>query len=75
MLMVPFILKMAQLLLVVFYGMNIESELLVFSRSIGKYSVLLTKLWMIHDLLHHLWNFGYLKVMVELDNLEVVKII
>ncbi|KAL4278971.1 hypothetical protein GQ457_03G013830 [Hibiscus cannabinus] len=46
-----------------------------FSRSLGSWSVLNLELWALHDSLNHAWRLGYRQFKVEVDNLEVSKIV
>ncbi|KAL4318457.1 hypothetical protein GQ457_18G015190 [Hibiscus cannabinus] len=49
--------------------------LLGFSRFLGRCDSLLAELWAIHDGLLHAWDSGYVRVELESDCLEVVRII
>ncbi|KAK9009451.1 hypothetical protein V6N11_035983 [Hibiscus sabdariffa] len=61
--MMSFILKMNQLLLMVFYKMSMKSRFLVLLGVLG-----------IHNVLHLLWKLGYRKAMVKSSCHEAVRI-
>ncbi|KAK9016208.1 hypothetical protein V6N11_007288 [Hibiscus sabdariffa] len=46
-----------------------------FARFVGRCNALLAELWAIHDGLLHTWELGYLRVELELDCLEAVRIV
>ncbi|KAL4308369.1 hypothetical protein GQ457_01G026590 [Hibiscus cannabinus] len=46
-----------------------------FTRPVGHCSVLLVELWVLHDMLARAWSFGFRRVIIETDFLEVIRIL
>ncbi|KAK8993536.1 hypothetical protein V6N11_033631 [Hibiscus sabdariffa] len=46
-----------------------------FTRPVGRCSVLLAELWALHDMLARAWSFGFRRVVIETDCLEVIWIL
>ncbi|KAK8563605.1 hypothetical protein V6N12_035750 [Hibiscus sabdariffa] len=44
-----------------------------FTRPVGRCSILVVELWALHDMLARAWSFGFRRIVVETDKLEVVE--
>ncbi|KAK8546571.1 hypothetical protein V6N12_027348 [Hibiscus sabdariffa] len=46
-----------------------------FTRPVGRCPVLIVELWALHDMLARAWSFGFRRIVVEMDCLEVIRIL